>query len=291
MHGDRRPRRLVRRPTSSTTTTSTTATSSTRPACSPKADPSSTRVLAPVIDLLAADLATSGPSTLFPQRRTFDPYTGHSWASGFSPFADGNNQESSSEAVNAWNGLALWADATGNAALQTEARWMLSSEIASARCRLGRQRPLASFTGFQHEIVSINWGGKRDYATWFSPDPNAMLGIQLIPMSPVSTYLAGDPARIRATSRRRSPHGFDVQFGDYLLMYSALAGSAELADARAAAAHAPRHGDRRRGFAHLPARLAGRERMSLTPRRPGPRRAPRRRRPRGRVPPRRRPTG
>ncbi|HEY2556575.1 MAG TPA: glycosyl hydrolase, partial [Diaminobutyricibacter sp.] len=203
-----------------------------------KDDPSVARELAPVIDLLAADLATSGASTLFPERRTFDPYTGHSWASGFSPFADGNNQESSSEAVNAWNGLALWADATGNAGLRTEARWMLSSEIASARADWV-DGDLSSFAGFQHEIVSINWGGKRDYATWFSPDPNAMLGIQLIPMSPVSTYLAGDPARIRRNLAEATPHGFGVQFGDYLLMYSALAGPADLTKARAAAAKLP----------------------------------------------------
>ncbi len=203
-----------------------------------KDDPSITRKLAPVIDLLAADLATSGQSTLFPERRTFDPYTGHSWASGFSPFADGNNQESSSEAVNAWNGLALWADATGNASLRTEARWMLSSEIASTRADwIGGD--LSAFTGFQHEIVSINWGGKRDYATWFSPDPNAKLGIQLIPMSPVSTYLAGDPARIRRNVAEATPHTYDVQFGDYLLMYSALSGGADLAKARDAATSLP----------------------------------------------------
>ena len=203
-----------------------------------KDDPSVTRTLAPVIDLLAADLATSGPSTLFPQRRTFDPYTGHSWASGFSPFADGNNQESSSEAVNAWNGLALWADASGNAPLRSEARWMLSSEIASARADwIGGH--LASFAGFRHEIVSINWGGKRDYATWFSPDPNAMLGIQLIPMSPVSTYLDGDPARIRRNLAEATPHGYDVQFGDYLLMYSGLAGASDLAKARVTATTLP----------------------------------------------------
>lgn len=201
-------------------------------------DPSVTHTLAPVMNLLAADLATSGASTLFPQRRTFDPYTGHSWASGFSPFADGNNQESSSEAINAWNGLALWADATGNGALHTEARWMLSSEIASARSDWV-DGDLSSFTGFQHKIVSINWGGKRDYATWFSPDPNAMLGIQLIPMGPESAYLAGDPARIRRNLAEATPHGFGVQFGDYLLMYSALAGPADLTKARATAAKLP----------------------------------------------------
>lgn len=200
--------------------------------------PSVAHDLAPVMNLLAADLATGGSSTLFPERRTFDPYLGHSWASGYSPFADGNNQESSSEAVNAWNGLALWAGATDNTALATEARWMLSGETASALADW-TNADLGAFKGFGHRIVAINWGGKRDYATWFSPDPNAMLGIQLIPMSPVATYLAGDPARIRANLAEATPNGYDVQFGDYLLMYSALAGPADAARARAASSTLP----------------------------------------------------
>ncbi|HEX7210899.1 MAG TPA: glycosyl hydrolase, partial [Propionibacteriaceae bacterium] len=54
-------------------------------------------------------------------RRTFDAYAGHSWASGTAPFADGNNQESSSEAITAWTGLALWAKASANPNLETEA--------------------------------------------------------------------------------------------------------------------------------------------------------------------------
>ena len=50
-----------------------------------------------------------------------------------------------------------------------------------------------------------------------------MLGIQLIPMSPVSHYLAGDPERISANVAEAPPGDSDVQFGDYLLMYLALA--------------------------------------------------------------------
>ena len=76
-------------------------------------------------------------------------------------------------------------------------------------------------------MVSLNWGGKRDYATWFSPEPNAILGIQLIPMGPVQTYLATgvDPEQIRASVDEAAPGGYGVQFGDYLLMYRALAGA------------------------------------------------------------------
>ena len=37
-------------------------------------------------------------------------------------------------------------------------------------------------------------------------------------------YLAIDPERIRASVAEAAPGGYDVQFGDYLLMYLALAG-------------------------------------------------------------------
>ncbi|WP_114424083.1 glycosyl hydrolase [Nocardioides houyundeii] len=193
-------------------------------------DPSVVARLRPVLDLLAADIAGGEDTGLTPRLRVFDVYAGHSWASGTAPFADGNNQESSSEAVTAWAGLALWADATGDDALATQAAWLLSSEAASARA-YWTQPDLP--TGFEHQVFGISWGGKRDYATWFSPEPSAILGIQLIPMSPSSGYLAGDPARIRAAVAEVD--GFEGPLSDYVLMYSALAGDAE-ADAALSAA-------------------------------------------------------
>ena len=71
-------------------------------------DPTLADKIAPVVDLVVADIASATANGPFPQYRNFDPYAGHSWASGSSPFADGNNQESSSEAVNAWNAVGLW---------------------------------------------------------------------------------------------------------------------------------------------------------------------------------------
>lgn len=188
-------------------------------------DPSLADKYAPVMNLLAADLATDSDSTLFPTRRNFDAYAGHSWASGTAPFADGNNQESSSEAVTAWTGLSLWAEASKNADLETEASWMLSSEAQSGLDYWTNTDTSAQvFQGYEHKIVPLNWGGKRDYATWFSPEPAAMLGILVIPMSPASTYLAGDPERITANVEEATGGKYDQKFGDYLLMYSALAG-------------------------------------------------------------------
>jgi endoglucanase Acf2 len=197
-----------------------------------KDDPSLAAELAPVMNLLAQDIAAATPSKELPQLRSFDPYAGHSWASGTSPFADGNNQESSSEAVNAWNGLGLWAQASDQPELATQASWLASAEALTART-YWTAPDLEELDGFEHTMVSLNWGGKRDYATWFSPEPSAILGIQLIPMGPAQSAMADgvDPERIRASVDEATPSGYGVQFGGYLLMYRALAGADDAATA------------------------------------------------------------
>jgi endo-1,3(4)-beta-glucanase len=205
-------------------------------------DPKLAARLKPVMTLVAADIASGSGSSYFPQRRVFDAYSGHSWASGYSPFADGNNQESSSEAVAAWNGLAAWAAAADDDALEREARWMLSAEANSARAYwLGFDTTTEPYADYDRSIVGIVWDGKRDYGTWFSAERSAILGIQLLPLSPVtdasgSNYLAGDPERIRANVAEAGEPG---QFADYILMYQSLAGSKDAATALRAAADLP----------------------------------------------------
>ncbi len=198
--------------------------------------------LAPVMNLLAADIASSPGNELFPSRRNFDSYASHSWASGTSPFADGNNQESASEAVTAYAGLTLWAQASGNQNLEIEARWMHALEGASAQAywtNFDTTQPV--YQGFEHSVTPLNFGGKRDYATWFSAEPAAALAILLIPVSPSSDQLKGDAARIAANvAEGIGSKGFDQQYGDYILMYSALAGE----DARVKALDALRSFDK-----------------------------------------------
>jgi endoglucanase Acf2 len=188
--------------------------------------------LRPMISLLVADIASSGGET-FPTRRAFDPYSGHSWASGFSPFADGNNQESSSEAVAAHAAVALWGAVAGDAGIEEAGRWMLALESFSASTYYTAVDTSAEpYASFDRGVVGILWDGKRDYATWFSAEPAAILGIQLLPLRPgTSSSLAGDPERILANIAEATASGPAPQFADYLLMYQALAGSdqAELA--------------------------------------------------------------
>lgn len=205
-------------------------------------DPDRVDDLAPVISALAADIA-AGDGESLPHLRHFDPYRGHSWASGLAPFADGNNQESSSEAVMAWNALALWAEATDDESLAEQATWMLSAEARAART-LWLEPDLSGIPNhetFTHDMLSLMWGGKRDYATWFSAEPSAILGIQLIPVSPIGyAYLGENPERVRANVAEAigadagAPDAFTSPLGDYVLAYSALGG----ADAARAASEA-----------------------------------------------------
>ncbi len=192
-------------------------------------DPSLVSRLRPVMTLLAADIASPSDSGTFPQRRNFDPYRSHSWASGTSPFADGNNQESASEAVNAWVGLGVWARAAGDDQLAGEATWMQALESASSMAywtNFDTKDPV--YKGFGHKITPLVWGGKRDYATWFSPEPAAALAILLIPMNPSSGYLGSDPARVGVNlTEALGTRGYRQTYGDLLLLYSALQGSAQ----------------------------------------------------------------
>ena len=144
-------------------------------------DPSLVSKYKTVADLLAADIANTKDTATAIERRNFDDYAGHSWASGVSPFQDGNNQESTSEATNAWIGLNLWATASGNQELADEAIWMFSNEARTAVQYYLDPKKRAGFTSPQ---LSMVWGGKADYATWFSGSASAITGIQVIPVAP-----------------------------------------------------------------------------------------------------------
>jgi endoglucanase Acf2 len=178
-----------------------------------------------MLNLIASDIGAPTDSSSFPKERVFDPYFGHSWASGNGDFADGNNQESSSEAINAWNGLALWGAVSGQSSLQQSGTWMLSRETAAAAAEwTAIPTNTAPYTsGYNHASVGMNWGGKRDYATFFSGEPSAAVGIQLIPLNPSMDSLRVSSSAISANLAAAVPDGnYNVQFGDYLLMYQAL---------------------------------------------------------------------
>lgn len=173
------------------------------------------------INLLVADIASYEASADFPATRYYDAYAGHSWAAGLAPFADGNNQESSSEAMNAWNAVALWGQLIHNTRLSETGAWMYANESAAARA-VWRQQPtnIPNVSNYTSPLTSLNFGGKRTYSTFFSDAPNAKLGIQLLPMNPFMAHQHDDTNVAKALIEGTITNdNFNVALGDYILMY------------------------------------------------------------------------
>lgn len=176
------------------------------------------------VNLLVADIASYDASASFPAYRYFDAYVGHSWAAGLAPFVDGNNQESSSEAMNAWNAVVVWAQLIHNDPLQKIGEWMLANEAASARA-VWRQPPVGMPNASQYTspLASLNFGGKRVYATFFSDTSSAKFGIQLIPMNPFMVHqLDSSKTAEQLVGSSIANNDFNVPLGDYILMYTSL---------------------------------------------------------------------
>jgi endoglucanase Acf2 len=155
-----------------------------------------------MIDLLVADIATAerGRSD-FPFLRNFDPYEGHSWASGLGGVGDyghfGNNQESSSEAINAWAGLILWGEVTGNQKLRDLGAYLYATEAQAIDHYWFDVHGLVLAPEYKNVDVAQLFGGKYIHNTWWTDDPRQITGINLLPITTASTYIARHPAYIR----------------------------------------------------------------------------------------------
>jgi endo-1,3(4)-beta-glucanase len=122
--------------------------------------------------------------------RSFDPWAGHTWAHGFGTFAEGNNIESSSEAIHAWAAGYLWALETGDQDLRDAAIYGFVHEFAFAKTYIFdyQENIFAEEYAEYASVASIIWGGKYDYATWFGANPTFIYGIQWLPNG---EYLSG----------------------------------------------------------------------------------------------------
>jgi hypothetical protein len=148
-----------------------------------------------MVDLLVADIATQERGRAdFPFLRNFDAYEGHSWASGDADFPDGNNQESSSEAVNAWAGLILWGSVTGNNALRDLGIWLYTTETEAIMDYWFDLRQTVFPPAYGKVVAAQVFGGRFSYNTWWTEEPRQIQGINLLPITPASVYLGRDPA-------------------------------------------------------------------------------------------------
>jgi endoglucanase Acf2 len=147
-----------------------------------------------MIDLLIRDFAsTDRNDPMFPYLRHFDAYEGHSWASGIVQFSDGNNQESSSEAINAWSAMILWGEITGNKQIRDAGIYMYTTEIQAINHYWFDLNKMVFAPEYSNVEVSIVWGGKYEHRTWWTNEPRQIHGINLLPLTGASLYLGTDP--------------------------------------------------------------------------------------------------
>ncbi|MDB5295531.1 MAG: Chitin binding protein, partial [Phycisphaerales bacterium] len=120
-----------------------------------------------MLKLIARDIASDDRTDpLFPFLRNFDPYAGHSWASGHARFGDGNNHESSSEAMNAWYGLLLLGQFTGDAKLRDLGAYLYATEAAAIEDYWFGVHGDTFAPGYAASVVTMVWGGKGANGTW-----------------------------------------------------------------------------------------------------------------------------
>jgi endoglucanase Acf2 len=151
-----------------------------------------------MVELLIADIATTKRgSAEFPYLRNFDTYEGHSWASGLGDGGFGNNQESSSEALNAWAGLILWGEVSNNRELRDLGIYLYTTEINAINHYWFDIHGLVFPPEYKDVEVSMLFGGKYAHNTWWTDEPRQIKGINLLPMAPFSVYLGRDPAYVK----------------------------------------------------------------------------------------------
>lgn len=169
-----------------------------------------------IVDLLVANIATAERGRAdFPYLRNFDPYEGHSWAVGIGGAGDyggwGNNQESSSEALNAWAGLVLWGEVTGNREVRDLGVYLLTTETEAINHYWFDIHRLVFAPEYKNTLASMVFGAKYAHNTWWTDEPRQIHGINLLPVAPFSTYLARDPAYIR-----RNLAAMDAETAEYV---------------------------------------------------------------------------
>ncbi|MCX7049896.1 MAG: glycosyl hydrolase [Candidatus Sumerlaeota bacterium] len=189
----------------------------------------------PMVKLLIRDIASPDRAdTMFPYVRCFDKYAGHSWASGDAGFADGNNQESSSESMNAWYGMILWGEAIGDAATRDTGLFLYNTE----RTAVEEYWFDVSGTNFPKDFPNVAlgmiWGGKGAFGTWFSGDIDCIHGINWLPFTPSSFYMGRFPDYVkknydRIVEKRKGGKDFNTGWGDLVIMFHALSDPAAAA--------------------------------------------------------------
>ncbi|KAB8146013.1 glycoside hydrolase [Chloroflexia bacterium SDU3-3] len=163
--------------------------------------------------------------SMFPFLRTFDPYAGHSWASGHAGFGAGNNQESSSEAMMFNTAVLLFGANTGNTTIRDLGIYLYTTEMNAIEQYWMDVDNTVFPSAFSHNAVGMVWGDGGAHATWFSGEPEMIHGINFLPITGGSLYLGRRPSYVTANYNEivSENGGTENDWVDVMWSYQALA--------------------------------------------------------------------
>ena len=157
--------------------------------------------------LLVRDIANPSENDLyFPLFRHKDWFQGSSWASGipYPAYLNGKNQESSSEAIAAYEGVALfgkvmhviWEEVNHKhyAAVSNQIAYvgtlLAGTELVSTKrywhVKSDKDPQRVYPSEFNKHVVGILWQTMAQFGTWFGTKAYLPIGIQLLPLTPIS---------------------------------------------------------------------------------------------------------
>ncbi|MFC4534511.1 glycosyl hydrolase [Sphaerisporangium dianthi] len=162
--------------------------------------------------------------TRFPFLRNFDPYAGNGWASGHQGFAAGNNEESSSEAMNFAAGALLLGAATGDTALRDLGVYLYTTQAATIAQYWFDVDDAVFPSGFAPGTAGMIWGDGAAHATWWTGNPEEIHGINYLPITGGSLYHGLYPAEVKAglAEMQAENGGPAVEWRDIIWQYRAL---------------------------------------------------------------------
>ena len=153
-----------------------------------------------IIELLLKDYADpSRESGTYPYLRTFDKWFGHSWADGYGAAAEGNNQESSGEALNSWIAAYTFGLLNNDQEMIDAAIYGYTTELNSIKQYVFNYDQDLWSTEYKKaaDVCCIMWGGKNTDATFFGLNPSFVYGIHWLPIGEyVSGYSVTDSDKV-----------------------------------------------------------------------------------------------
>jgi endoglucanase Acf2 len=153
----------------------------------------------PMVTMMIRDAANWDRSDImFPYLRNFSPYAGHSFASGLlNNEPHGNNQESSSEAMNFNAALIQWGQIIGNIAIRDLGIYLYTTEQTAIDEYYFNKSKRNFSSNYSQIMCSRVWNNGYDRGTFWTNDIAAMYGIELFPLTGSSLYLAHDTSYVR----------------------------------------------------------------------------------------------